>query len=132
MTPEQLHQRLNRLGHTAPVSAQADERAAAVLIALLVSEPECPVILTRRAARMRHHAGEVSLPGGLLEPADNADVVRAALREADEELGLSPAAVQVCGVLPALRNSRGVRIYPVLGTVAQRPAWRLHPAEVSE
>src|SRR5690606_3091517 len=139
MTPEQLHHRLHTLGGTAstsappgPFPAPGEDRVAAVLIALLSSEPACPVILTRRGASMRHHAGEISLPGGLLEPEDDADVVRAALREADEELGLVPGAVEVHAVLPALRNSRGVRVYPVLGTLAQRPAWRLQPAEVSE
>ncbi|KAF0807551.1 NUDIX hydrolase [Alcanivorax sp. S71-1-4] len=139
MTPEQLHHRLSTLGGTAsasappgPFPAPGEDRVAAVLIALLATEPDCPVILTRRSADMRHHAGEISLPGGLLEPEDNTDVVRAALREADEELGLSPSAVRVHTVLPALRNSSGVRVYPVLGTLTQRPVWRLQPAEVSE
>lgn len=139
MTPEQLQQRLSILGAaagatvpTGPFPAPGEDRVAAVLIALLPAEPACPVILTRRGTDMRHHAGEISLPGGLLEPEDRADVVRAALREADEELGLAPSAVQVHTVLPALRNSGGVCVYPVLGTLTQRPAWRLQPAEVSE
>lgn len=139
MTPEQLHHRLSTLGGAAsasappgPFPAPGEDRVAAVLIALLTTEPDCPVILTRRGADMRHHAGEISLPGGLLEPEDNTDVVHAALREADEELGLPPSTVQVHTVLPALRNSSGVRVYPVLGTLTQRPAWRLQPTEVSE
>ena len=139
MTPEQLQQRLSTLGCArsvtappGPFPAPGNDRVAAVLIALLPGEPACPVVLTRRGADMRHHAGEISLPGGLLEPKDDTDVVRAALREAEEELGLAPSAVQVHTVLPALRNSRGVRVYPVLGTLAQRPAWQLQPAEVSE
>lgn len=131
MMPEQLRTRL--AGLTAPSTPLVrEERHAAVLVALLPEQPGCPVVLTRRAAKMRHHAGEISLPGGLLDPADDYDVVRAALREAHEELGLAPNAVDVHTVLPPLQNSQGLHVFPVLGTLATRPRWQPQPAEVSE
>lgn len=131
MMPEQLRTRLASLS-VQPPSLEKEEHHAAVLVALLPEQPGCPVVLTRRAAKMRHHAGEISLPGGLLDPGDNYDVVQAALREAHEELGLSPAAVAVHSVLPPLQNSRGLHVFPVLGTLDKRPRWRPQPAEVSE
>ncbi|MCI1749330.1 MAG: CoA pyrophosphatase [Acidipropionibacterium sp.] len=67
----------------------------------LISDTDSPdIVLTRRNAHLRHHAGQVSLPGGRAEPQD-ADIVATALREAHEEVGLPPAVVRVIGTLPA-------------------------------
>lgn len=133
-TPEQIITRLAGLTPVSPALAPPshDRKVAAVLVAMLPDQPGCPVVFTRRATRMRHHAGEISLPGGLLEDQDEQDVIRAALREAREELGLDAGAVKVHTVLPQLHNSRGVDVYPVLVTHTRRPAWHLNPDEVSE
>jgi len=128
----QALQRLAQLSGEAPHLDAGPEKVAAVLIALLAAEPECPVVFTRRASGMRRHAGEISLPGGLLEAVDQGSVIRAALREAQEEVGLPPAAVQVPLVLPLCRNSRGVVIYPVVGIVTRPLRWRLQAKEVAE
>lgn len=124
--------RLAQLDCQVPLLSAGPERVAAVLIPLLAAEPCCPVVFTRRANHMRRHGGEISLPGGHLEPADNGSVIRAALREAHEELGLSPAAVQVQMVLPHCSNSRGLLIYPVVGIVTRPLQWLLQTEEVVE
>lgn len=134
LTAEALAQRFAQLDCEVPLLSVGLERVAAVLIPLLSAEPRCPVtvIFTRRANHMRRHAGEISLPGGILEPADGGSVVRAALREAQEELGLPPAAVQVQMVLPHCRNSCGLVIYPVVGIVTRPLRWLLQAEEVAE
>ncbi|WP_210538777.1 NUDIX hydrolase [Pseudoxanthomonas spadix] len=124
---------LTRLGPAgqAPRLDAGAERVAAVLIPLLASEPGHPVLFTRRAASMRRHAGEICLPGGRLEPADQGSVIRAALRESYEEIGLPPANVSSCWALPPCQNSRGDLIHPVLGVVNRPRRWRLQAEEVA-
>jgi 8-oxo-dGTP pyrophosphatase MutT (NUDIX family) len=88
------------------------------------------VILTRRGQDLRSHRGEVSFPGGLAEPGES--LVGAALREAEEEVGLLPDTVEVLGELDHLRtvSSRSF-IVPHVGVVAGgRPDLRPNPAEV--
>jgi len=133
MRDDTLWTLLDRLGSAGeePALESGDERVAAVLIPLLAAEPECPVLFTRRASRMRRHAGEICLPGGRLEPADQGSVIRAALREAYEEVGLPPAQVSPCWALPPCHNSRGDRIHPVLGVVNRSLRWQLQAEEVA-
>ncbi|KIP52630.1 NUDIX hydrolase [Leucobacter komagatae] len=85
---------------------------------------ELDILLTRRADRMRHHAGQIAFPGGGVEPED-ADITATALREAAEETGLDPAGVEVLGTLPEIHVpvSRNL-VTPVIGW------WRL-PSEVA-
>lgn len=82
------------------------------------------LLLTRRAPRMRHHAGQIAFPGGGVEPED-ADITVTALREAAEETGLDPAGVEILGTLPEIHVpvSRNL-VTPVIGW------WRL-PSEVA-
>jgi 8-oxo-dGTP pyrophosphatase MutT (NUDIX family) len=92
--------------------------AAAVLVAL-AEGPSGPVVyLTKRASGLRHHPGQISLPGGKCEP-DDADAVAAALREAEEEIALPRDAVQVIGTLPPHETVTGFHITPVLATIAR-------------
>lgn len=98
-------------------------RPSAVLV-LFGEGPAGPDLLViRRSAELRDHAGQPAFPGGALDPADGGSV-RAALREAAEETGLDPAGVQVVATLPELyvRHS-GYRVTPVL-------AWWREPCEV--
>jgi 8-oxo-dGTP pyrophosphatase MutT (NUDIX family) len=102
---------------------------SAVLVALFEEDAETRVILTRRSARLRTHRGQVSFPGGRLEPGEEA--VGAALREAREEVGLDPAAVRPVGYLArAFAFSSGAPITPVVAALAARPALSPNPAEV--
>jgi len=103
-------------------------RPAAVLVALFEEAGEAHVLLTRRAATMRSHRRQVSFPGGRLDPGERAE--DAALREANEEVGLDPAAVELLGPLPPLATFGLAAITPFVGALASRPRLRPNPAEV--
>ena len=105
---EQLQQNLS----FQPRTQSAD---AAVLIAI-TQEPIPRILLTRRAAQMRHHAGEVSFPGGRRERADISNIV-VALREAQEETALNPFDVQLLGELPMQQARSGLRVKPIVGVI---------------
>ena len=115
-------------GHPAEYD-RSEGRPAAVLVALFEEAGEAHVLLTRRAATMRSHRHQVAFPGGRLDPGESLD--DAALREADEEVGLDPAAVQLLGPLPPLATFSGLSaITPFVGLLAERPRLRPNPAEV--
>jgi 8-oxo-dGTP pyrophosphatase MutT (NUDIX family) len=108
-------------------------RDAAVLIGL-VGRPDAPgldLIMIRRTDGLRVHSGEVALPGGKIEPED-ASPVEAALREAEEEVGLPMSAVEPVGLLAPYPTPSGFRIFPVIGLVDGRPALTANPSEVAE
>ena len=102
--------------------------AASVLVAIVLGA-EPGVLLTRRHAGLRRHAGQVSFPGGRRDPGD-ADAEAAALREAWEEVALPPGAVELLGRLPDQATGTGFLITPVLGLVEVLPPLRASPHEV--
>lgn len=89
-------------------------RPAAVLVALQPGPAGWEVVLTRRAARLRHHPGQIALPGGKLDTNDPGPVA-AALREAREEVGLDPAGVELLGTLTPHTTVTGFAVTPVVG-----------------
>lgn len=91
-------------------------KAAGVLVPVLDRRDGLSVLLTRRAAHLRYHPGQVSFPGGRMEPVD-ADAAAAALREAHEEVGITPADVEVAGYLEPLLTVTGYAVTPVVGLV---------------
>lgn len=106
-------------------------RPAAVLIGL-VARPRGPqVILTQRTAHLRDHAGQISLPGGRLEPGDSGPA-DAALREALEEVGLAPAKVELLGGLRHYDTITGFRIHPIVGWIEPPVDLTPDPYEVAE
>jgi 8-oxo-dGTP pyrophosphatase MutT (NUDIX family) len=111
--------------------ADAPLRPAAVLVAL-VERPGGPrVLLTRRTDALRHHAGQVSFPGGRIEAGD-ADPVAAALREAHEEVGLAASQSTPRGYLDPFVTITGFHVFPVVATVAADYVARIDPSEVAE
>ena len=108
----------------------AGETRAAVLVALYERDGDLGVVLTERRANLRRHAGEISFPGGRREPGDR-DLIETALREAEEEIGLPPAGVELIGALaPTPTIATGYAIYPFVGVIAPGMRWRLQPREV--
>ncbi|AKM10186.1 NUDIX hydrolase [Croceicoccus naphthovorans] len=114
--------------------APETRRDAAVLIAVTErAEEDGPgpgVFLIERPAKMRNHGGQVALPGGAIDPGENA--VQAALREAHEEIALPLSAVHVIGPTDRYVTGTGFSITPILATVSPNLKLRANPAEVDE
>lgn len=102
---------------------------AAVLVAV-VDRPRPTVILTLRPETMRKHAGQISFPGGRVDPEDTGPV-EAALREAEEEIGLPRERVEVIGTADRYRTITGFEVTPVIGIVPPGLELAPHPGEVA-
>ncbi|AHE57297.1 CoA pyrophosphatase [Sphingomonas sanxanigenens] len=103
---------------------------AAVLVAV-TDRAEPGVILTRRTTTLRRHAGQIAFPGGRVDPED-AGIVAAALREAEEEIGLPRAMVEVIGEADGYRTVTGFQVTPVIGVVPPDLTLVPHEAEVAD
>lgn len=108
-----------------------DVRDAAVLVPLVEHPGGITVLLTERSGDLSSHAGQVAFPGGRID-ADDAGPAGAALREAQEEVGLDPARVEIAGYLDPYETGSRYRVVPVVGFV--RPGFTVvpNPAEVDE
>ncbi len=105
---------------------------AAVLVPVFVQDGEPHLVFTRRRDDLRRHAGEISFPGGR-EDAEDASLVATALREAHEEIGLPPSAVEVVGALqPTPTIATSFAVYPFVGLIEPGMEWTLSPREVAE
>ena len=104
---------------------------AAVLVGLVEREEGMQVLLTRRTDALRHHAGQVSFPGGRIEPED-ADAVAAATRETFEEVGIPGSKIAPLGYLDALTTITGFRVLPVVATIERDYIARPDPDEVAD
>jgi 8-oxo-dGTP pyrophosphatase MutT (NUDIX family) len=120
---------IRRRGEPPPLPRSDGDRPSAVLVALADGDLGAEVLLTRRSWQLRNHRGEVSFPGGRLDPGETA--VEAALREAHEEVLLDPDLVDVHGRLAPLATfvSRS-HIVPVVGRLSARPDLRPATTEV--
>ena len=113
-----------------PGRVRPGARAAAGLVLLYPHDERPHVLLTVRSGGLPQHGGQVSLPGGKVEPDET--IENAALREAAEEVGLEPAGVRVLGVLSTLYIPvSDFALHPVVGVVDARPAFRRHLPEVA-
>jgi 8-oxo-dGTP pyrophosphatase MutT (NUDIX family) len=104
-------------------------REAAVLIGLRPHKDGSRIILTQRTANLRKHAGQVAFPGGAIDPEDGSAEI-AAMREAQEEIGLDPKHVEPLGILPDYLTSTGFRIKPVVALVSPAASFEINPEEV--
>jgi 8-oxo-dGTP pyrophosphatase MutT (NUDIX family) len=104
---------------------------AAVLVPLVARATGLTVLLTQRAATLKDHAGQISFPGGRIEPKDE-DAWHAALRETQEEIGLKPDFVEFAGYLPDHLVITGFRVTPVVGFVDPAYELRIAKAEVHD
>ena len=103
-------------------------KPAAVLMPL-VQRDELMVLLTHRAPHLRAHAGQVAFPGGKIDEEDRG-AIAAALREAQEEVGLEPAGADVVGELPPYFTGSGYSVTAVVAVVQPPVLWRPNPTEV--
>lgn len=132
-----------RLARPAPASARGlsdgfrlpgreDRATPAAVLVPLVNRPEgLAVLLTQRSATLPDHPGQISFPGGRIDP-DDASPVAAALREAHEEVGLPPAKVTVLGRLASYETVTGYVVTPIVGWVEPPFDVRPDPVEVAE
>jgi 8-oxo-dGTP pyrophosphatase MutT (NUDIX family) len=107
----------------------AETRAAAVLVPLCTDVAGAGILLTVRADHLRHHAGQIAFPGGVLDAADQGPA-QAALREASEEVGLHANHATILGYLGDQIVLTGYRITPVVASIAPGFSPRLDPREV--
>lgn len=129
---EDLPVRLKRLMAIRRPTLQAEWKArpAAVLVPLYRAEGSWHVLYTRRTDSLEDHRGQVSFPGGRIEPEDSGPA-EAALREAGEEIGIQPQDVQILGELDPLMTVTQFLIAPVVGTLPWPYPLRPNPAEVA-
>jgi 8-oxo-dGTP pyrophosphatase MutT (NUDIX family) len=110
--------------------ADGDLTPAAVLVPV-VDRPEPTVILTERPKTMRKHPGQISFPGGRIDPGDSGPV-EAALREAEEEIGLPRRRVEVIGIADRYRTITGFEVTPVIAVVPPDLPLAPQPGEVAD
>jgi 8-oxo-dGTP pyrophosphatase MutT (NUDIX family) len=111
-----------------PPTDLAPPRAAAVLAPIVARPDGLTVLLTQRASHLRSHSGQVSFPGGKLDPGETP--LQAALREAQEEIGLEARFVEPLGWLDPYLTGTGFRIAPLVALVTPGYVLRLNPQEV--
>ncbi|MFK8053688.1 MAG: CoA pyrophosphatase [Woeseiaceae bacterium] len=115
-----------------PAGGRSGLRVAAILVPLVVRQGgEIDVLLTERAAHLRHHAGQISFPGGAEEAADRG-LADTAVREAREEVGLDPSLVEVVGYLKPQWTISNFAMTPVIGLVSEPVSLELQTDEVAD
>ena len=123
-----LAERLNPLPKSLPVDRGWP---AAVLVGLQEQHTDWHVVMTRRASHLAYHAGQISFPGGKVDPND-VSIMATALREAQEEIALPPAAVAIIGALNMVTSPVGFLVQPVVGIVEPETSFVAAPDEVDE
>ena len=105
---------------------------AAVLVPLFERGGDLTAVLTERRHDLRRHAGEISFPGGRQDSPEE-DLRETALREADEEIGLSPDHVDLVGALPPVGTFvTGYKVFPFVGWIEDGHTWRPQETEVAQ
>lgn len=119
-----LHTGEHDVWHQYRITPEQQVRLAAVLIPLVERSEGLQVLLTQRTSHLNGHAGQISFPGGGVEPRDR-DRQDTALRETEEEIGLARERIEILGAMPDYEMQSGFRIAPVIGWI--RPPYRVQP-----
>jgi 8-oxo-dGTP pyrophosphatase MutT (NUDIX family) len=106
-------------------------REAAVLVPLTLRGTLPVVVFTRRQQSLRHHAGQISFPGGVRDAGD-VTALHTALRELQEEVGVLPGSVEVLGMLDEIPTITEFRVVPFVGRLATGTRFDVSPAEIAE
>jgi 8-oxo-dGTP pyrophosphatase MutT (NUDIX family) len=109
----------------------ASLRRAAVLMPIVLHKNTPTLLLTLRNAQLRQHAGQISFPGGGVEVGDK-DLIDAALRETEEEIGVARSQIEVLGTMPDYLTRTGFQITPVVGLIQAPYMSEADPTEVAE
>jgi len=132
--PEFLRDHLHpaeSIGAGAGLDVPPDTRLASVLVPVLTAPPEPRLVFTRRSDTLSRHAGQISFPGGLAD--EHEDLAAAALREAEEELGLAPSDVELLGGLPTVHTHvSGILIAPFVGLLNRDPLFTPNAVEIAD
>lgn len=117
--------------HLADILLRMDRSRAAVLVPVIHREPRATVLFTVRTAHLRSHAGQIAFPGGRIDP-DDSGPEEAALREAEEEVGLGAAFVETLCRGPDYLTGSGFSVAPVVAILRPDFHLRLNPDEVAD
>jgi 8-oxo-dGTP pyrophosphatase MutT (NUDIX family) len=134
MTKDEFVQRFQMLALPASVHKfryQYKLKSAAVLIPIVCNHGQLEVLLTKRASHLRHHPGQISFPGGKVEPSDQ-NIIATALRETEEEIGLKPENIQVLGQLKSYQTISGYEITPIVAFAQKNTNYQFDDNEVAE
>ncbi|WP_332689113.1 CoA pyrophosphatase [Bosea sp. (in: a-proteobacteria)] len=115
----------------AEIPDEASAIEAAVLIPIVLHPAGPTVLLTQRATALRNHSGQIAFPGGRVDAVDGSPLI-AALREAEEEIGLARERVRIVGYLDAYLTGTGYRVTPVVGLVEPPLELVINPHEVDD
>jgi 8-oxo-dGTP pyrophosphatase MutT (NUDIX family) len=130
LTAEQVKSLLNDGTELPRISLTGEQKQAAVLVPFILNQNKWNVLFTRRSESVNDHKGQVSFPGGAIEPSDGSPITTA-IREAYEEIGLRPEHVHVLGVMRPHESVTGYIIYPVVAQIEWPFVLRINPVEVS-
>ena len=129
---ERLRQALWRETSVPRAKLAGNSKGAAVLVPILERQGELRLVYIRRADHVSSHRGQVAFPGGRVDPAD-ATLLHTALREAQEEVAIDPATVDVLGAFPEMSTlTSGITVAPFAGVVPASTAFAPCPNEVAE
>jgi 8-oxo-dGTP pyrophosphatase MutT (NUDIX family) len=117
--------------HLADVLLAMERSRAAVLVPVVHRRPQATVLFTLRTGHLRSHAGQIAFPGGRIDP-DDPGPEQAALREADEEIGLNPSFVETLCLAPDYLTGSGYNVAPVIAILRPDFELRLNPTEVAD